>query len=265
MRALVFALAFVTVAASSRAVPITTCGDAVPDGETGDLMNDLTCTDLASGLVGVVVGSGGTLNLNGFHIIGPGSTLTGGAPLVGISCGGTYPPSPSKPARNCQVNGPGEITNSQVGLFEIYVRRAVVNDLTLRGNGQGMIAYARRLTMTNVVADGNDGLGIGGSKIQGTGIETNNNGQGGLGGSKVELSGFTATGNGEFGGLFSLDGRGPALLTDCTITGNDGLGQGYDIVRQGHVRLGNTVCGKSVRLDYSIPNQVIGSYGCTND
>src|SRR5262249_43902941 len=143
--------------------------------------------------------------------------------------------------------------------------RAVVNGVSVPGNGYGVFSFAHRLSLMNVVADGNVSFGVAGSKIEGTGIETNDNGEGGMGGSGVKVSAFTAIGNGQFGGLASLNGRGRAVLTDSTLTGNDGLGQGYDIVRQGRVRLVNTVCGKSARMDFSIPNQVVGSYGCAND
>src|SRR5262245_3847382 len=180
MRVLLCALAFVTIAASGRAMPITSCGDSVPDGETGDLMNDLTCTDPATGPSGLVVGTNATLNLNGFRITGPGSTVTtGGGPFYGIFCGGT----PAKRARTCQVNGPGEVTSFQLGIYAHDAYRAVVNGVSVPGNGYGVFSFAHRLSLMNVVADGNVGFGVAGSKIEGTGIETNDNGEGGMGGS----------------------------------------------------------------------------------
>jgi hypothetical protein len=51
------------------------------------------------------------------------------------------------------------------------------------------------------------------------------------------------------------------------LTGNDGLGQGYDIVWASGVRLVTTTCGKSARVRAHIyyPYEIRGSYGCAND
>ncbi|HYR95783.1 MAG TPA: hypothetical protein VEM57_03565 [Candidatus Binatus sp.] len=52
-------------------------------------------------------------------------------------------------------------------------------------------------------------------------------------------------------------------LTDANVTGNDGFGQGYDIIWEGRLRLTNMMCGKSGMVRQGV---VVGSYhACAND
>ena len=69
MRAMAL-LAIVFLVGTAEAVPITQCGQTVPAGDTGDLLNDLVCSDPTGS--GVTVGDGATVNLNGFSMTGPG-------------------------------------------------------------------------------------------------------------------------------------------------------------------------------------------------
>ena len=229
-------------AGSAHALPITACGQTVPTGETAELMNDLICMDR----YGVTLEDGATLNLNGFSITGPGS---GG---VGVLCD----------SGGCAVSGPGDISHFDSGIFGTPdVQVLNVKDVRLRNNEYGIHAAYNGVKVTNVVADDNEGWGILVDRLRGTGIQANNNGEGGVGANKFTLVGLTASGNGREGGLI----YGAGSLIRSTVTGNDGLGQGYDVISQKRVRLRNTVCGKSARLDKLDPTKVVGSFGCAND
>jgi hypothetical protein len=46
----------------------------------------------------------------------------------------------------------------------------------------------------------------------------------------------------------SFGARRAARLVDSTITGNDGLGQGFDVLATGRIRLRNTTCGRGARI-----------------
>ena len=88
---------------------------------------------------------------------------------------------------------------------------------------------------------------VGASRLRGTSARVTNNRAGGVAAYKVDLTGLVATGNGPDGGLsFSR----PSRLTDSFLTGNDGLGQGYDILvfRRTRLRLRNTTCGRVARV-----------------
>jgi hypothetical protein len=159
MRAFVLAVALVTVAARGYAVPITTCGDSVPPGQTGDLMNDLTCNDPATAgrfAAAVYLGTGSTLNLNGFHITGDGQGIVLGQPggdHDGIYCGAI---SIATPTISCTVNGPGEVKNFGGGVVAgDHLKHMVVNGVTARGNRIGVWGGFGMLSATNVVADDN--------------------------------------------------------------------------------------------------------------
>ena len=212
-------------------------------------MNDLACANSD----GVNLGDLATLNLNGFSITGPG----GGS---GVLCGFTT--ETTRRVQRCTVNGPGAISNFSGGVFAgAHVRLVTVNHLTVNGNESGIYATYSQVKANDIVANGNTEWGILADRLRGTNIQTNNNGEGGVGANKFSLLGLTATGNGSQGGV--IYGSGP--IVGSTVTGNDGLGQGYDIISQKRVRLLNTVCGKSAKLDALIPPNVIGSFGCAND
>jgi hypothetical protein len=107
--------------------------------------------------------------------------------------------------------------------------------------------------------------GIIGDRIVATGIEANNNGQTGLEASRADVTGLTATGNGSGGGVSQVDRPRALRLIDSNVTGNDGLGQGFDIAWMSrHVKLVNTVCGRSARLG---PFDVVAEtfHVCTGD
>src|SRR5207253_10011354 len=75
------ALAFLVAGTIARAFDIGECGQSVPDGQVGDLRADLVCPVNPS--VGVYMAAGGTLNLNGYSITGPGTALGGGVQCSG--------------------------------------------------------------------------------------------------------------------------------------------------------------------------------------
>lgn len=76
---------------------------------------------------------------------------------------------------------------------------------------------------------------------------------------------LTALGNGVGGGVSIGSGR--CRLVDSTITGNDGLGAGFDIVAARNVKLVNTTCdrGARVRAVDQDTVAVVGRLGCSAD
>jgi hypothetical protein len=236
------------VASTAQAtIPLTTCGQTIPAGETGEVMNDLQCpTTHAVSIEGI-----GTLRLNGFSIVGGTDRKS---MYDGITC--LPRPSDSPCGGPCIIIGPGTISGFARGINSpgyafkgsrrcrpVYMQ---VRDLAVRENRQGISGVY--LELTNLVVDDNETWGIsGGSGLRGTSVRVTNNRDGGVSGSKVDLAGLLATGNGPGGGLSF---RYPSRLTDSFLTGNDGLGQGYDIVafRRSRLRLRNTTCGRVARV-----------------
>lgn len=262
MRRIALAMLLAALSAgAARAVPITICGQTVPDGETGDLANDLVC----GSTIGVFLREGATLNLNGFSIVGPGPDFMDPSQdfqgyYSGVFCGSL---SGENFAR-CTINGPGEISNFNAGINAATTRAVTVNDVTVRENRGGLAApWATKTVLTNVVANDNLSTGILATNLFGTAIEASNNGLDGILAARIRVTGLTATGNGG-SGITPVNFLRPARLVDSTLTGNNGLGQGYDIVWVRGVRLVNTRCGKSARLR-SRTYQVSGSYGCAGD
>jgi hypothetical protein len=103
-------LAVVFLVGTAEAVSITQCGQTVPAGETGDLMNDMVC----GATMGVILTDGATLNLNGFSIVGAGlgfidpNALPYHGVFAGVLCNIGPNPISGAGVRTCEVNGPGE-------------------------------------------------------------------------------------------------------------------------------------------------------------
>jgi hypothetical protein len=221
---------------SARAFDITACGQAVGAGEVGDLRTDFACP---SG-VGVHLSTGGTVNLNG-HTITGGGTLKG----TGVTCSG-------RRHEFCVVNGPGLITNFHTAVAGGggSIR---LQGLVLSGNAYGMTYKAPRvIELIDVDASDNllYGISARGGRIVGHDVSANRNGTGGIIGPIDELIALTATGNGVAGGVHAARGarRRPPHLIDSTITGNNGLGRGFDVLTTTRLKLLNTTCGQAARV-----------------
>ena len=244
---------------AALAAELTECGQAVPAGEIGELRANLVeCAAAADPLHlsarGVLVGRATTLNLNGFSIAGDG---TG----VGVECAG------------CTVDGPGEIRN-----FEVAIAggggRVRLQNLVARGNRNGMEYKGPRvIELINVVMSDNAEIGMSarGGRVRGRDVETSRNGTAGVWAPAVKFARLTAIGNGSYGGLYANGPRGRLVrLVDSTVTGNNGLGAGFDVLSTGPVRLRNTVCGQGARIretfrDGAGTTIVIGRLRCGND
>jgi hypothetical protein len=254
MRRLTLVLAVLTFCASSpssaRAVDIpgdpASCGIHISRGDPGILQGDLDCTG-KNVPAAVTLGPGAALFLNGHRITG--STVDGVYCEVAVA-----------PSRTCSIEGPGEITGTQVGLF--VASRARVENVVVHGNEVGVynpygdVSHASRLDLRNVVIRDNVGDGVrGGCKIaaQDTTIE-NNGGVGTTSYGPSRLVRTTITGNGsagivtgkfhDFYQIYFYTKRQLSLI-DSTVAGNGGGDGSEDILSGRKPKLKNTTCGTS--------------------
>lgn len=231
-------LALILTSAPARAFDITACGQAINPGEVGDLRADLVCPAVPG--VGVFLSAGGTLNLNGHTITGTGTDVG-----AGVQCSGER-------RAFCSVNGPGLITNFYIA-FAGFGGSLRLQGLAARGNAWGLTHKAPRI-IELIDVDMSDNLTYGisarGGRIRGRNVTANRNGVGGVWGPIEEMVNLTATGNGVAGGAYAVlfgQKRTPRLI-DSTITGNDGLGRGFDVLATLRVKLRNTTCGRGARI-----------------
>jgi hypothetical protein len=251
---LAIAVAFLTMG-SAYAVDITACGQTVAVGETGVLQTDLDCSaDPAENAV--TLGNASTVDMNGHAII---------ARMVGVDCGGVLR------IGSCTVRGPGEIsggnyaiggdtrrmTVSDVDIHDVAIQgitgqKVVLTNVTvMHSEANGIIAY-KQLTAENVVASGNEYVGMSSPRVSGTDVTANDNGYSGVDCSrKCKLTRLTATGNGftdiPVGAGAGVQG-GSVRLVDSTVTGNvldNTLPLDVDSFRR--PRLFNTTCDHSRR------------------
>src|SRR5262245_22866919 len=212
-------------ASTAPAVEITACGQVVPAGQIGELRANLHCMvardPFQASAQGVFLERDATLDLNGF-------TITGDGTGSGIQCAG------------CSVNGPGEITNFDVAIAGAGGRVRIQN-LVARGNRNGLLYKAGRvIDLVNVVMSDNAELGISarGGRLRGRDVEASRNGIAGVWGPAVKLVRLTAVGNGPGGGVYANSFRRQTVrLVGCTITGNNGLDAGFDVLSTGPVKL----------------------------
>jgi hypothetical protein len=226
-------------AATARAFDITECGQAIHAREVGDLRTDLVCAPLQ--FVAVYLSSGGTLNTNGHTITGAGTAIG-----TGVQCSG------ARSRGFCTVNGPGVIIN-----FDTAVAGAGgslrIRGLTASRNAWGLTHKAPRV-IELLDVDMSDNLKYGitarGGRMRGRNVTANRNGKGGVWAPVQEMVNLTAIGNGSDGGVYAVSSgqKRAAHLIDSTITGNDGLGQGFDVLATVPVKLRNTTCGRGARV-----------------
>ena len=232
------ALALILSPATTRAFDIAECGRAVQAGQVGDLRADLTCAPFLG--AAVHLDAGGTLNMNGHTITGPGTDFG-----AGVQCSGDR-------HAFCTVNGPGLITNFD-SAFAGGGGSLRVQGVAARGNKWGMTHKAPRI-IELIDVDMSDNLRYGisarGGRIRGRNVTANRNGLGGVWGPIEEMVNLTATGNGVDGGAYVVlfgQRRTPRFI-DSTITENNGLGRGFDVLTTLRVKLRNTTCGRGARI-----------------
>ena len=244
------------------ALDVTTCDTTIPARETGILQTDLSC----AGTFVVTLENRAVLELNG-HSIVTDEVSTNAA----IRCTG----------RRCTVRGPGDVSGSDIGIHLLTGRQVLtVTDVTIHDCESGVVASgvqpskvlasglsvtdcaqhgvdAARLRGENVTASGNGGVGLAVGHLKAAIVDASNNGTSGVFGSVARVTSLVATGNGG-AGVRVVRGA----LRDSTLTGNDALGAGHDLLTARRPRVVNTVCGKSGVLG----GRATATWGvCAND
>ncbi len=245
--------------APALGIDVTSCGQQVPSGERGDLRANLSCD------VGVHLGPGAALNLNGFTLTGNGALSSQGVQCL------------NRRGARCTINGPGEIRGFGAGVSCAGVRLEV-RDVVLRFNRNGISCKApRRIELSRVGATDNEvGIDVqgGGGPLRGHDVEVSHNSTAGINARVVtDLVRLIAVGNGEGGGLYVLmagrSRRRLVRLTDSTVVDNDGLGGGFDVLTNGRATLVDTVCGRGARLRVKLrppyTTTLAGRLGCSDD
>lgn len=278
MRAIGFRTsAFVLVAlllcapATANAVPVTTCGETVPKGQTGELAGDLDCSSASGfcvvpGAAGVAVpcstdadcastglpascartavslGLGAKLDLGG-HV------LTG----AGVRCADKG----SCTVRNGEIDGApvGVLAGAKVVAENLVVKNCgigIQSDRTVRATGvtvqncssDGINAtQGLRVAGSSALDNGGVGFGAGRGTLKGVDVVASGNWHG-VDARTATVTGLTAHGNVDAGVITSRN----LTLIDSTVTGNgDGTGgPGPDVASQdGRIKLRNTTCGYS--------------------
>ncbi len=245
---------------SAPAIDVTECGQTIGRSEVGQLQQDLDCH--ATGLDparGIFLQRGATLELNGHTITGDGSGF-------GIQVGG-------RRRDLVAIDGPGVITNFFVGITGVSTRLRVRHVVAHHNRYGFEFKVSKRIEMTSVAMNDNEfgitGRGVG---FVGQDIEARRNSSVGVSiAGPASLTRLVATGNGEGGGLSAAPpGGNPRRfrIIDSTITGNNGLGAGYDVLATSGVKLVNSTCDRGARVRFdeiSDTTTVIGALGCAAD
>jgi hypothetical protein len=246
------------LASNAWAIDVSSCGQAIPRGEVGVLIADLTCGETAVELEG-----GATLQLDGHTL-----TVSAGA---GVEC----------EERRCAVEGPGVIDGQATGDAGIYLYERVrlsLRNVIIRDFAYGLLGLLRdRVDFENVLIDGSiiGGIDLGNfSLLKGSGLTVQNTlgpvgravratkcigenwtiadnpaiwtlRQSGLACGRARLSGLVATNNAGLGVWLGGSGR----FIDSTITGNDAAADGIDLLSIGRPRVIGGTCGRSANQD----------------
>ncbi len=239
-------LGVLALAGTASAVPITACEQLVPSGETGVLMQDLTCTAPPTwpfSPTGVILDGGATLDLNGFTITGDGSG-------VGVGC---FPQSLAASRRPCAVIGPGTLRAFYAGINAAGRLTTTVSDVVVEGNTVGILSpLLERLVASRVTARDNAEEGIWAQSLVAEDVATMDNGRDGVVAfGRVRIRRLAATGNGRTG-LAIGSGRARTTIADSTLTGNGEL----DLTAQRRVRLVRTTCDRGARIRVTRRNGV---------
>lgn len=275
MAPLLATLLFLLLAAPAAAFDVTTCGQIVPPGEAGVLLNDLDCSAEPAGSDGITLGRKSSLDLQGHTLVTP--PHSNEAQNGGVRCAfgerkcRTNRDGITKckyPAGTCHVfssSGTGSITGDSGVLSHRHLR---IENVTIDVYGTAIFAHgnlvasgvtvdsgvgggitANKMTLSNVTASNTNDFGIITllGEVRGTNVTVTGNARGGIRAGKVKIIGLTATGNG--GASLSPVGggvhAGHVTLTDSVVTGNTLVGAPVDIASGSLPRLLGTTCGTS--------------------
>lgn len=258
-------------AATAYAVPVTTCGQAVAKGQTGELAADLDCSSVSgvcldvtaaasavpctddadcAGVsifascvrVAVDLGLGAKLDLGGHALTG-----------AGVRCADRG----SCTVRNGEIRGAaaGVLGGAKIVADSLVVKDCglgISSDRTVRVTGvtvqnctssgvQG--AHGVRAVDSSALDNGGAGFSAGRGTVKGNDVVASGNWHG-VDARTATVTGLTAHGNVDAGVITARN----LTLIDSTVTGNgDGTGgPGPDVASQdGRIRLRNTACGYS--------------------
>jgi hypothetical protein len=217
---------------------------AIGGAEVGELRNDLVCNPFQ---VGVFLDTGGRLRLNGYAITADVRRYGTGVQFNGGNGGARTPFG--------TIEGPGDITGFAVGVAG-GGGQLRLQDVTLRDNDWSLTHKApRTIELLRVMVTGNGyGLTSRGGQMYGTDVEASDNTEAGVWtNSRTQFVRLHATRNAGHGGIYTDVGRKAVTrLVDSDVSGNDGLGLGYDVLSTGRLRLVRTTCGRAARVRGSL-------------
>ncbi len=131
------------IGSAARAVDITECGQVIPQGQVGNLVADLDCTDTSKyESSAITLRPRATLNLNSFSLIGPNTPEF----VPGVDCH----PSP------CEVNGPGTIEGFRPALRGEPKTVRITDVNIIAGAGESL--HTNRLILTRCTVSGGTGI-----------------------------------------------------------------------------------------------------------
>jgi len=221
----------------AHGLDVTSCGQVVPEGETGVLQTDLDCSaDPPS--FHVTLRNRATLALNGHSIKGsPGSEI--------VAC---------NIAARCTVVGPGTLSGGFCGICA--ARSLTVQQVSIHDSGYGVAAGsvgALRISDVSVDNIAPEGVGISGGRIEATNVSATNCASNGIEAFRA-LRGFSlvASNNGGTGVRASR-----SYVIDGLVANNNGQtpqrdGAGLLALRRG--RLSNAILtGNSYSSPFTAP------------
>lgn len=227
-RRLVAAAVLVALAGHrALAVDVTTCGQTVPAGAVGIVLNDITCSQAAGSFV-VTLDDRAALDLGGH-------TLTGGE--VGVLCN-----------RRCTITGaPGTIRNAQRGVSGVpgTATRVKLGNVTLENHSFGAIStdVSRPTRVRGAQVSITGGAGVFARVVRLTNFTAAGLQLDVVTANRAILDGCSITANAGLG-VYSTR----ATLRDCTVTGNSGGGIDLRTLHRPH--LINSICGRSQKLAF---------------
>jgi hypothetical protein len=233
---------------------IDACGTVVPSGETAALAGDLEC---AGAPIGVVLGYGTTLALDGFSIRGTSERaidcVSGACRVVG---------GPGSLIEDCAGDGVALVTSQRL------IRRGLVlSDLRIQGcGGSGVLAPLAGVVATRLEVSGNGQHGVDAWAVRATDLVASGNQRHGVRvARKLIATGITADGN-AINGVNALEGRvriqGATIRSNVhagiaarrlrlevgTVTDNNEGAFGIDLFIGRRPSLTSTTCGVSRQL-----------------
>jgi hypothetical protein len=133
------AWSIILFAGAAGAVDITTCGDTVPSGDTGVLLNDLLCPTTGPA---VIVEHRGTLKLVGH-------TIEGGS--VGVDCIGARCAVDDANSARGLILGAAPLGDTQAGVR--FLGRARLDNVEIRNAGVGVQGPNGKLDIVNSIVE----------------------------------------------------------------------------------------------------------------